>query len=121
MAIINLQIDHIVADKGAHMTEGPVIPLIIPGGTVTVSGPLTQPVLRYFIRGRDFPLYPNIKYLIFLNHQSTLPFYEYVKAWNVDKGVLEPATQFDAYRISQGRSSHAGKSLESAIGELTPH
>jgi len=116
--IINFQIDRIVADKGGHMTEGSLIPLAVPGGTVLA---IPRPVLTFGIRGTDFPLEPNIKYLVFLTPQSALPFYMYVKAWSVDKGTLEPTTAFDTYRISQGRSSHAGKSLESAIGELTSH
>jgi hypothetical protein len=119
--IVNLQIDRIVADKDGHKTEGSVISLAVPGGTVLDPAPITRPVLSYCIQGKDFPLEPNIKYLIFLNHQPTLPFYVYMKAWNVDKGALEPTTAFDAYRISQGRSSHAGKSLKSAINELSSH
>jgi len=115
--VLNLQIDRIVADKGGHMTERSVIPFVIPGGRV-VSFAGQQ--LTYGIRGVDFPLEPNKEYLIFL-FQPSPSFYMYLKAWNVDKGVLEPTTAFDSYRISQGRSSHAGKYLESAISELTAH
>lgn len=114
--IVNLQVDRVVADKSGHVTEGAVIPLAVPGGRARTLG---GGVLTQFVSGRYFPLEPNIKYLIFLNTQPGLPFYWYVKAWNVDKGVLEPVTQFDAYRISQGHSSHAGRSLESAVGELS--
>jgi hypothetical protein len=95
------------------------LPFIVWGGTVLAPG--TQKPLSYFIRADDFPLEPNTKYLLFLTRNAKLPFYEYLKAWNVDTGVLEPVTKFDTYRISQGRSPHAGRSLDSAIDELTSH
>lgn len=116
---INLQVDRVVSDKDGHMSEGSVIPFIIPGGTALAPG--TQKVLSYFIRAGDFPLEPDTEYLIFLDRQPQLPFYEYVKAWRVEKGVLEPVTKFDSFRISQGRSTHGGTTLESAIRELMAH
>jgi hypothetical protein len=93
--------------------------LVIPGGTVLAPG--TQQVISHFIRAGDFPLEPNTEYLIFLHQEPSLPFYQYVKAWKVDRGILEPVDKFDAFRISQGRSTYGGKSLESAISELNSH
>ncbi len=114
---INLQIDRVVVDKDRKFKQGSDIPLIVPGGTILA--PWTQKAFSYFIRADDFTLLPNTEYLIFLSRQPQLQFYNYIKAWKVDKGILEPAIRFDTFRMSQGRSTYGGKSLESAICYLT--
>jgi hypothetical protein len=115
---VNLQIDRVISDKDGHLKEGSVVPLLVPGGTLTIPG--TQRVISTAIRGDDFPLEPNTQYLVFLGYRPlVLPFYEYVKAWKIDAGVLAPVSRFDAFRVSQGRSAHNGVFLESAIRELS--
>jgi hypothetical protein len=114
--IVNLVIDRVVSDKGGHITSGSTVSLAIPGGTVLA--PTTEKTLSYFVRYGDFPLEPNTKYLIFLS-SSNRPFFEYVQAWNVDKGVLEPITPYQSYRVSHGLASHGLENLEDAARDLT--
>jgi hypothetical protein len=116
--IVNLIVDRVVTDKDGHITPGYTIPLAIPGGTVIAPG--TQKVLSYFVRFGDFPLEPNTKYLVFLTHRNR-PFFEYSQAWNVDKGVLEPVTPYQAYKVSHGIAPHAMGNLENAVRDLTSH
>ncbi len=116
---VYLQVDRVVSDKGGHLVAGSVTPLLIPGGTILAPG--TQKVISHFLRAVDFPLEPNTEYLIFLGQEPSLPFYQYAKAWKVDKGILEPVNKYDAFRVAQGRSTHSGMSLESAINELNSH
>lgn len=116
---VYLQVDRVVSDKSGQLVAGSVTPLLIPGGIILAPG--TQKVISHLLRAGDFPLEPNTEYLIFLNQEPSLPFYQYAKAWKVDKGILEPVNKYDAFRVAQGRSTHSGMSLESAINELNSH
>ncbi len=117
--VVNLQIDRVVIDKVGELKAGETLPIFVPGGTVLA--PTTGKVISYFIRADDFPLEPNTEYLIFLNRQPPYPSYQYMKAWNVSKGVLEPTTSVDLSRVTHGLSTHNGESLEDAIHDLTSH
>ena len=120
--IVNLQIDRVVTDKDGKLKAGETLHLLIPGGTVRI--PRTGKIVSYFLSyvwADYFPLEPNTKYLIFLAHDPPHPSYQYVKAWNVDKGILRPVSETDKYRASRELSTHNGESLEDAIRELTSH
>jgi hypothetical protein len=117
---VNLHVDRVVNDKNGELTNGCVVPLIIPGGTVRLGN--TQRVISAFVRRRDFPLDPNQSYLLFLSYRpKQLPFYEYVKAWGIEKDALVPIAHFDIDRASQGKQTHSGIPLGTAIQELKGH
>jgi hypothetical protein len=118
--VVNLHIDRVVSSKSGLLYGGPEVPVYITGGTIVL--PKSGKVYSYWIRSRDeFPLEPNIEYLIFLDRGNPASFYQYVKAWQIDSGVLRPVTERDRYAVSLKRSTHNGMTMESAIEELRSH